>query len=649
MKKRIMIIIFAFLIVLPFGVSQANAAATSGKCGNNLTWTYNQGVLTISGTGPMWTYPELGYDWPECGAPWAIYAEKVTKIIIGEGVTTVSEGAFCNFVHNKEVTLPSTLTSIGNDAFWYNPAMKRVTIPASVKSIGNWAFGLDYFCEGGVAPVKGYTICGYRGTEAERYYKDLLADYTWWNNWWMDTVANPVNDPYADNFGPNGAVYFVDLGKHNVEATSGRCGDNATWSYNKSNGTLTISGTGPMWDYTETLKLSDDFEPELSSKAPGWYAFQDSIKQIIVTSGVTHIGDHAFQAEPDMDWVGDGYPPYNGFRKLTTVKLADTVSTIGTGAFAHCNALSSIDFGNGLTKIGDYAFSVCEGLKRVSLPSSLTSVGANAFRGTALTSVTIPKSVKSIGSEAFGYSGWETDYGFLPVNGFTIYGQAGSAAETYYKTLLNKYNKCKRDTYLVKYYPEAFGPNGTVYFIKTITGFNDVFENDWFADDVKYVVDKKLMNGTGNDMFSPNGKTTRGQAVTILYRLAGSPSASGNSFSDIKSSDWYYKAAEWASKNGIASGYGNGKFGPNDTLNREQLATMLYRYAQFKKMNTTTSGGLSKFSDSGSVSGYALDAMSWAVSKGLISGTSDGKLTPGATATRAQLAAILHRFGTNVK
>ena len=175
-------------------------------------------------------------------------------------------------------------------------------------------------------------------------------------------------------------------------------------------------------------------------------------------------------------------------------------------------------------------------------------------------------------------------------------------------------------------------------------------EKDWFANDVKYVVDKKLMTGTGNDLFSLNGKTTRSQAVTILYRLAGSPKVSDDSsFTDVKSGTWYTDAVQWAVKNGITSGYGNGKFGPNDTLNREQLATMLYRYAKFKKMNTTTIGGLSKFSDSGSISGYAIDAMSWAVSKGLISGTSDGKLTPGSTATRAQLAAILHRFCENVK
>lgn len=184
---------------------------------------------------------------------------------------------------------------------------------------------------------------------------------------------------------------------------------------------------------------------------------------------------------------------------------------------------------------------------------------------------------------------------------------------------------------------------------QSVRGFLDAQLSDWFANDVQYVVDKELMKGISGYYFSPNGTTTRGQAVTILYRLAGSPSVSGDGFSDVKSSDWFYKAVQWASENGVASGYGGGRFGPNDTLSREQLAAMLYRYAQFKKLDTSSAGGLSGFSDSGSVSGYALDAMSWAVSKGLISGTSGGKLAPASTATRAQLAAILHRFCENVK
>ena len=191
--------------------------------------------------------------------------------------------------------------------------------------------------------------------------------------------------------------------------------------------------------------------------------------------------------------------------------------------------------------------------------------------------------------------------------------------------------------------------NGFVYF-DSVAGFYDVQGTDWFANDVKYVVDKKLMNGTSDQYFTPSGKTTRGQAVTILYRLAGSPKVSGvGSFTDVKSGTWYSEAVQWAVKNSIASGYGNGKFGPNDTLNRQQLATMLIRYAHLKNYDTKPSGDLSKFNDGNKVDSYAKTAMEWAVVTGLISGSSDGNLNPNGPATRAQLAAILHRFAENVR
>ena len=183
------------------------------------------------------------------------------------------------------------------------------------------------------------------------------------------------------------------------------------------------------------------------------------------------------------------------------------------------------------------------------------------------------------------------------------------------------------------------------YLIK-FTGFLDVPNNSWFAKPVIYVADQGLMRGTSPYIFSPNMKVTRGQAVTILHRLAGTPSVSGTggSFKDVSSADWYGKAVKWAAKNKIVSGYGNGYFGPNDPLNREQLATILYRYALFQKYPAYPTGSVSTFSDGKSISGYAKDAMKWAVGAGLISGMDDGRLAPAGTATRAQFATILQRF-----
>lgn len=180
------------------------------------------------------------------------------------------------------------------------------------------------------------------------------------------------------------------------------------------------------------------------------------------------------------------------------------------------------------------------------------------------------------------------------------------------------------------------------------SGFYDVTQSDWFAGDVAYAVDKGLMNGTDAHHFSPGVTMTRGMAVTLLYRLAGAPSVSGNSFSDVKTSDWYGPAVQWASQNGIVSGYGGGRFGPNDTLTRQQFAAILYRYAQYKHYDTSISGDLSQYSDRGSVSSYAREAVTWAVGKNLISGTSSTTLTPGGSATRAQGVAILRRFDERI-
>ncbi len=173
--------------------------------------------------------------------------------------------------------------------------------------------------------------------------------------------------------------------------------------------------------------------------------------------------------------------------------------------------------------------------------------------------------------------------------------------------------------------------------------FTDVKATDWFYDAVKYVYQEDLMNGTGDAVFSPNGTTTRGMIVTILHRIEGLPLASGLEFSDVTDNQYYTDAVKWASENGIVGGYGNGKFGPNDAITRQQLATILFRYADFSGKNTILRESLGTFKDAGRVADYAVDAMQWAVAEDLIKG-SDGYLSPNGFATRAQVATILERF-----
>ena len=175
--------------------------------------------------------------------------------------------------------------------------------------------------------------------------------------------------------------------------------------------------------------------------------------------------------------------------------------------------------------------------------------------------------------------------------------------------------------------------------------FVDVSGSDWFYNDVRYVYEKGIMDGTGADRFSPNAPLTRAMIVTILYRMAGSPSVSGSSdFTDVAAGKWFAKAVAWAAANGIVNGYGSGLFGPNDPVTREQLAAILYRYAVYGGMTAVTlEENLGGFADTAQLSAYAIQAMNWAVGQGLING-SGSNLVPKAQATRAQVAAIIHRY-----
>ena len=175
--------------------------------------------------------------------------------------------------------------------------------------------------------------------------------------------------------------------------------------------------------------------------------------------------------------------------------------------------------------------------------------------------------------------------------------------------------------------------------------FTDVSEKDWFYSDVMFVYENGLMLGTSKALFSPHGTATRGMMATILWRMEGSPAPKGkNSFTDVEAGKWYADAITWTAENGIFAGYGKDKFGPDDPITREQLAAIFYRYADYKGYDLTVKGNLDKFKDADKITDYAKTAMQWAVGSGLMKGKSGNLLDPQGTATRAEIAAMLHRF-----
>ena len=253
--------------------------------------------------------------------------------------------------------------------------------------------------------------------------------------------------------------------------------------------------------------------------------------------------------------------------------------------------------------------------------------------------------ILTVGGQAFDADATYTivTNDFLAAGGDTYY--AFSAAESGYDTGISL------DQVVMDYITEeldgtvtaaAYGQ--TANRIHTIS-YNDVTAGDWFTPDVIYVTLTGLMNGTG-DGFSPNNNINRAQLVTVLYRMAGQPEVTGeNPFTDVPDGQWYTDAVLWAAENGITDGTSETTFSPNNPLTREQMATFFYRFANFEAGEPIeVTGDLSGYTDADLVADYAVDAMTWAVGEGVISGIGNNTLAPDNTASRAQMATVLTRY-----
>ena len=185
--------------------------------------------------------------------------------------------------------------------------------------------------------------------------------------------------------------------------------------------------------------------------------------------------------------------------------------------------------------------------------------------------------------------------------------------------------------------------------------FTDTNKQAWYHDGVHYCIDNGYMIGVGNNQFAPSGITTRAQIVTILWRMEGSPLvAVAEDFDDVYETDWYNNAIRWASANGVVEGYGNGAFGPNDTITREQLATILWRYCKYKGIDVSVGEetNILSYEDAFDVSSWAMEAMQWACGSGMIQGIDKNNsryLDPQGNADRSQSATMIFRFCTEIQ
>ena len=320
----------------------------SGVCGANVNWTLNanNGLLTISGTGPM-----MDYNYTDNRSPFR-NNQYISSIVFSGNVTSIGNYAFSGCSNVTGITIPDSVTSIGNSAF-SDTGLTSVTIPYSVTNIGFYAFAECY----SLSSATIYNPAAVIGDDDLDVFENSASGFT------LLGWSGSTTETYAQATG----VTFDSLG-----SLTGSCGDNVTYSFDPVTGALTISGTGEMTNFDTTTDVP-------------WYSYRDKIMSVIIGNGVNTIGSYAF-------W----------YTCLTSVTIPESVTSIGSYAFFGCTGLTSVAIPDSVTRIGDSSFYGCTGLTSFTIPDSVTSIGRTAFYGcTGLTSVNIPDSVTSISNHAF--------------------------------------------------------------------------------------------------------------------------------------------------------------------------------------------------------------------------------------------------------
>ena len=546
----------------------------------------------------------------------------LTEIVIPDTVTTIDECAFCNCENLKKVTFSPNITSIGYNAF-ARCLMTEVELPASLQKMGSEVF------------------LNCTALESIRIPEMVTA------------IPNSA-------FAGCTALTSVDFG--NVVTVGSSAFQNcdaltavAVPGTVTEIGSSVFAGCDNLRDVTLGVNIT-----EIPEKA---FFECPALEKIILPFSVKKIGNNAF-----ANCTG-----------LTEITIPRYTETISSSAFSYPDKLTI--YGVAGTRADTYAAEI--GAKFVAIEKDVENLSLNVTELSLERGKTY-RLIPSITPMDFtGEVKWESadtkvaavsESGLVKAvaNGtttvtFTAGGLKASCTVTvdghthsYTETITaqptctasgTKVLRCDCGDTKTESIP-ALGHN----FVngvctrcgakEAVASFTDVPADEWYAGAVNYAVENGLMNGVGGGKFDPEGSMTRAMLVTVLWRYEGEPAEGENTFTDVPEGTWYTGAVAWAASNGIVGGIGNGKFDPDGSITREQMATILYRYAQKKGIDTSKRGELSGFADSGNVSSWAKDALQWTVAEGIING-SDGKLLPQGNATRAQVSAILMRFLEN--
>ena len=517
----------------------------------------------------------------------------LTSISIPEGVTSIGSGAFTGCTGLTSVSIPESVTSIDSYAFSYCVGLTSIIIPSCVTSIEN---GVFYNCAGltSISIPVGVTRIG-------------------WEAFCGCTSLTSVTIPSSVT--SIGSQAFSDC----VDLTSVTISDGVT-----SIGGRAFSGCANLTNISIPSSVTSIGSQAFSSTG---------LTSVIIPSSVTSIESGAFADCTGLTgiWVDANNPAYSNNENGVLFNKEKTTLHCCPGGFSGVYVISE-----DVTTIEESAFSGCTGLTSVIFPETLTEIGYAAFFDCmALTGAYFYGDAPQLSQAFFYYDEKISDRARLP--GLTLYYMPGRSGWT-------------SPTYGEEAYPTALWCGEISCPGAQFTDQPDA--SNWAHKGLDFCIARGLLSGTSDTTVSPNVTMNRAMLVTVLYSLEGKPEVTAeNPFTDVENDRWFSKPVIWAAANGIVSGAGNGKFNPFGNVTREQIAVMLRSYARYKSFDTSASVELSNYPDAESTSGWAKDALSWAVAEGLISGAASGGATylnPKNNATRAQVATILMQFVTKV-
>ena len=438
----------------------------------------------------------------------------------------------------------------------------------------------------------------------------------------------------------------------------GSLGESIAWELEPVEGVLTLTGEGAIPDFS------------YSDGAP-WYPYRSRIFKAVLDEKITAVGAYAFNECSRLTELTAGTLSAVGEGAFSNCVLLGTAAftpgealTVGADAFYGCTSLKSIDLGADEGVIGAGAFTYCMALEEIVLPEKMARLEAETFSNCQnLRSLTVPEGLEYIGKSCFRACAALEEFSFPTATLRTVERYAFSGCEKLVVTFAGDAPAFAP----AKDASASFSPGVTLRFPFNAEGwvwplykgyeteivypelpFKDLDAGAWYIPSVQHVYFSGLMNGVSETAFAPSNPMTRGQLVTVLYRIAGSPDVEAeNPFKDVAESAYYYDAVRWAQDGGIVTGLSADTFGPDSRVTRQQMCAILYRYAAMCKLSLSQRDPLTDFSDLDKLADYAKDPMSWCVAMGFINGVKSGDTTvldPQGNATRAQIAKVLTQF-----